>query len=252
MGQILSGDNRPQYILAFMLTEDLRKIVLKFVRGETSIADFEAWLYHDETLERAVGSEFHLDIISCNFRNKHEVFFIKKRLRELAIQRQQCWCEHLCDMDALGFAGEEIQTAFWDTVTRFVVPQDPQWWRYVSKCSACQTCWLVAQEEVFNDICYLERISDDAANRAQNGHWPARFETYPDVLSHGSVLGIADPLEGPIQVKAAEMLEKNPNVSAETMGNILGLRTTHAEILIEKIRTVGTTPSSQSQIDKPA
>ena len=54
-----------------VLPNDLQYTFFKVLCHETSLLDFEKWLYSHEKLEQQLGNEIYLDLISLNFKDKH-------------------------------------------------------------------------------------------------------------------------------------------------------------------------------------
>ena len=72
------------------------------------------------------------------------------------------------------------------TLERIIDHGDEQWWLYLSRCSACQTDWMVAQEERIHDNFYLRRLSpDDALAILKRSEWPQEFLRFEDVIRLG-------------------------------------------------------------------
>lgn len=63
------------------------------------------------------------------------------------------------------------------------------WWLSMRICRACSQHWLVAQEERFNDVWIMRKMSKDAAAAASNGIWPNDFDHYETLLRIGQEYG---------------------------------------------------------------
>jgi hypothetical protein len=57
----------------------------QFVRFEIEASDFEKWIHSNAELEALCGTELHLALISCNYKNKLQTDEIRTQLR--------CWLE---------------------------------------------------------------------------------------------------------------------------------------------------------------
>lgn len=230
-----------------VLTEDQRQILWKFVRGDVGADDFEKWLYNETALETAFEDEEYLTLIGCNFRSKEDTFALKASIRSALQVGENCHCSAVRDLDNIEMGGDGFFEKFFATLTELARPPTDQWWLYISRCNACSTNWLVAQEERIHDVFYVERISDHAVQQAKAGTWPDRFQTYADVLHTGGKLGVREakfisPMSGALQVTVEELLRTSPKITAEEIGLKLGIEPHHAQVLIDKIKKDGADP----------
>ena len=241
---VRAGPRSHDLQLEGVLTEDQRQILWKFVRGDVSANDFEDWLYNEAALETAFEDEAYLTLIGCNFRSKEDTFTLKASIRSALEAGENCHCSAVRDQDNIEMGGDWFFEKFFATLTKLASPPTNQWWLYISRCNACSTNWLVAQEERIHDEFYVERISDHAVQQAKAGTWPDRFQTYADVLDMGVKLGVSkarflEPMSGALQVTVEELLQTVPKINAEEIGLKLGIEPQHAQLLIDKIKKDG-------------
>ena len=152
--------------------------------------------------------------------------------------------------------GDWFFEAFFATQNTISKPQTDQWWLYISHCNICDTNWLVAQEERIHDMFYVKRVSDQIVQDANNGRWPSHFQTYADVLRVGVELGcrqarFVDPMSGALQVTVEDLLQTHPKISAQEIGQMLGVDTKHAQSLLNKVIMEGADPMAGSFATKP-
>ena len=55
----------------------------RLLAGEITLAAFEAWLFASADLERVVGSQGHMALMSFNFRQPHAIIELNKIVRQL-------------------------------------------------------------------------------------------------------------------------------------------------------------------------
>lgn len=237
--------------LESVLTDDQRQVFWKFVRGDLDANEFEKWLYNEAALETALEDEFYLTLIGCDFRSREDTFKIRASIRLLLEAGENCRCSSVRNLDSIEMGGDWFFEKFFATLTKLASPPTEQWWLYISRCNACSTNWLVAQEERIHDQFYVERISDHAVQKAQAGIWPDQFQTYADVLDIGVKLGVRefrflDPMSGALQVTVEELLITIPKISAKEVGIKLGIAPQHAQLLIDKVNKDGADPMAGS------
>lgn len=233
------------------LTVVQRQWLWEFVRGDANTGEFEAWLYHEDALETALGSNVYLTLIACNFGNKEETHNTKKLIRSILDEGEYCHCASVRNLDAIEMGGDWFFEKFFAKMTQVAKPETDQWWLYISRCNICTTNWLVAQEERIHDMFYVQRIADQAVFEAQNGKWPAQFQTYADVLDVGVRLGVrqaqfVDRVSGAVQITVEELLQTGAKISAQDVGKALGISAEHAQILISRVRKDGAGPMAGS------
>jgi hypothetical protein len=97
-----------------------------------------------------------------------------------------CSCSSLTELAVEEFSQEANARRF----RRVRLRGAPQWWLSLDICDSCNQKWLVAQEERFNDIYILRKISADEALliTAQN-KWPPELDLYETLLLLGKAAG---------------------------------------------------------------
>ena len=100
---------------------------------------------------------------------------------------KQCCCATLGDFAVVGMGDSEGRDErVFASLERIADHGGDQWWLYLSRCSVCQTDWMVAQEERIHDNFYLRRLSaDDASAIIERGQWPEEFLRFEDVIRLG-------------------------------------------------------------------
>ena len=231
------------------LSGSQRTRLWEFVRGDTEVVDFEAWLYHDETLDAALGNDMYLELVSCDFANKEEMHFAKEAIISVLEPGEACHCASVRNLDAIDMGGDGFDEKFFSTLHIFAEAGPERWWLYAARCSVCGTNWLVAQEERIHDVFYVERLTNEVAREIKTGEWPDRFQTFADVLDVGVMLDapkarFADPMAGALQATVEELLQNDPQISSSNIGTKLGISPDHAECLMVKVKSEGADPTA--------
>lgn len=232
---------------AVTLSNNQRKQLWEFVRGDAKLAAFEAWLYEDVALEAALGNDKYLDLISCDFANNDATWVVKQTIRTVLECDEKCHCASIRNLDAIEMGGDWFFEKFFSTLTVFAKPSPEKWWLYASQCSVCGTNWLVAQEERIHDMFYVMRLNDETTSEVKRGRWPKTFATYADVLDVGVKLDVrqaqfVDPMSGALQITVEELLQTVPKITVEEIGLKLGIEPQHAQLLIDKVNQDGADP----------
>ena len=104
----------------------------------------------------------------------------------------------------------------------------PLWWLYESRCVSCGTYWLVAQEERFNDLYLLRRLSESEARAIESADaWPGDFDRYEDLLQIGAGAGhrakFVEPREQTLQAIVADMLHDRPLITVGEVSRLVNV-----------------------------
>lgn len=115
------------------------------------------------------------------------------------------------------------------------------WWLYLSKCSACDQNWMIAQEERIFDEYFLRRLSDTEAAAILESHWPDDFMTYERVLEIGHTFAkpftFLDPLASSLIWTADDLRKERPEIAADEVTRLLGVTPKNAARLLKaKVR----------------
>ena len=118
----------------------------------------------------------------------------------------------------------------------------PWWWLYESRCTVCGAHWLIAQEERFNDIFVLKRLSTAETEQIEQlGVWPTYFDRYETLLRLGAEAGhharFMNPQEDTLQRITQTLLYDRPSISLAEVGDLLNLSPGEAGWLLEAARS---------------
>ena len=226
-----------------MTTQGFDKIadtLWRFVRGDMSASEFEAWVYRDETIETFLGPEVYLDLISVDFGSEKSTREIGLHLKTLLLEKfpdQICRCVRLAD-SAIVDMGEHEE--IFKTLIRTNERGKPYWWLYTCQCSQCSTHWLVGSEERQNDVFCLRRLSaEESKNISARNLWPDYFDAYESLLQMGKDFGrsvrFLDPLNSLSLSSTIEDLAKNrPGIRLSELTSLLNLDAEIAQTLALK------------------
>jgi hypothetical protein len=123
-----------------------------------------------------------------------------------------------------------------------VLRGDPYWWLGMSRCTACQTAWLVAQEERQNDVYILRRLTRAESNSVVNANrWPNYLDLYATLLRLGRAAGhsaqFVDPVgDSSLAWTMADIARAEPDIALSELAKLLNLDYETAEIIAEQAR----------------
>jgi hypothetical protein len=131
-------------------------------------------------------------------------------------------CTALGDIDVEEFGLRAVARNF----TRVAKRGEPQWWLSLDVCCNCGQHWLVAQEERFNDVYVLSRVSEAQAQVivVQNV-WPSTFDHYEALLLLGAERGHSTRYAYSEELLpiAIDLVGQRPGISEVELGQLLSL-----------------------------
>ena len=65
-----------------ILPNDIKEFFFKFIAGDVSLEDFEQWAYSYKELEKYLGADVYLDLISLSFKNSSDKYELQKLLEK--------------------------------------------------------------------------------------------------------------------------------------------------------------------------
>jgi hypothetical protein len=214
-----------------------------FARGDTAGPAFEKWFLAQTGLEDTLGEGLHWRLASASYSDRDEVWNLRKGVAAALEPFKHCECASIRDISAIPMGGDFYFERVFQTLDRVVEYGSGKWWLYISKCTACGTVWLVAQDDRIYDDFFLRRISDEDLAAAQSGMWLDQFQTYEDVLTVGCKFSspprFLDAMAASLVWTVEDLLNERPPISAEEIGNLLGLSEAHAATLIDKVQRDG-------------
>ena len=215
--------------------------IWRFVRGDTEPREFERWLYAQaDELERRLGAQKALDVLSADYGASAAVASVRKILRAFAAQASlslPCRCVTLANVAVveMGSRGDELAT-----IDERRSRGEPWWWLWCGECSRCGQWWLVAQEERQNDVFCLRRLEADQVNDLlQNNVWPSDFDSYESLLRLGHDAGVRFTFADPEQASSlrwtiVDLAKAKPGVRVAELASLLNLEPDTARMLAER------------------
>jgi len=209
----------------------------RFARGDMPSAEFETWLYTHDGLEAELGEQLYLDLVSLDYRDKHELFALRERLAAELRPSMKCECVTLPDLAEVPMGGEDLDVRVFATLHRVREHGDPQWWLYLARCDACGQNWLVAQEERIFDAYFLKRLSAAEADQiVAGGHWPDEFTTYERVLTVGHAFSnpylSGDPLAASLVWTVEDLRKERPEITSDEIARLIGVTSAEVDQLL--------------------
>jgi hypothetical protein len=218
-----------------------QQIMWQFIRGDLPVQDFEKWLYANGDFKAAAGKEFHLEVISANFKANSDVYVLKKKLEEFMRQKLPLSCECIALPNlAVTDMGSEQEERVWETLEEVKVYGETRWWLALYKCKKCGQYWLVAQESRHNDIHCLKRLNNAEAEKIiQNNEWPKSFETLEELFAIGRdnnrSVRFMEPLDSSLVYSAEDLLKTRPDISVSEIASLLNIDENLATQIYNKV-----------------
>lgn len=240
------------------MTNDQISRLWRFARRDSD-PGFEQWLYQQEGLEDALGKDFAFRLMSCDFRDREQVWKMSHELAEKLDGYRECECPKIRDLDLIPMGeddrmieDDQTDTDFWfekifENLEKDASFGEDKWWLSMSSCRKCATTWMIAQDDHIYDDFLFKRIGRDTLHAALAGDWPDDFLTYEKVLAACRQLGnpprFADPMAGSLLFTVEDLLAARPDISNDEIAHLLGLSSDHAETLVAKVQSsTQTTP----------
>lgn len=216
-----------------------------FVRGDAEQGEFEAWLYQDAGLENLLGTDLHWQLVSCDFKDRDATWQVRQALRGCLSKNSTCECPALRDRCAVPMGGGALEDGrfyhekVFSTLDQVISFGPEKWWLYISKCSQCETVWLVAQDERIYDEFFMVRIGEAELADSLAGAWPDDFQSYEQVMAAGVKLShpprFLDPLAGSLQWTVEDLRRERPDITVDEMAGLLGLTPEHVGLLLREV-----------------
>lgn len=207
-----------------------------FARGDTAGPDFERWLFRQDGLEAALGSDLHWDLVSADYADREIVWDLRKAVRHYLEPLKACECPAIPNRAAIPMGGDYYFVTVWATLDDVLEYGPGKWWLYFSRCRACDTVWLIAQDGRFYDEFFFIRSDAEALAQARSGQWPEPFQTYESVLAIGRELSTPPTFLDPstsLKSIVDDLLIERPDIAAADIAHLLGLSRAQADRLVD-------------------
>lgn len=210
------------------MDRSLTEPIWQFLRGETTVREFEAWFYANEAaLLPHFGEALHHDLLWLNFADHRAVEMILPRLEGVVRPLLACECPRLGDKATLsmGFDGDDQR--FFATVKPVKEAGPERWFLSLGQCLCCGQYWLVVQETAFFDVYFVDRLTAEEANGIVDGDsWPMDLRGVEQLLTFARSRGRALHLgAGSIEAIYAvrQMKAARPQIEDSEIAALLGL-----------------------------
>ena len=215
-----------------------------FARGDFEPREFERWFLDQAGLESLLGTDLHWRLTADDYRDRETVWKLREGLRRELPPVAACHCHKARNIDHIPMGGEVDEDGkFWSD--HFFAPievdvphSSPEWWRDLRHCTACETKWLVAQEERIFDEWFIARLSEGEFAAARKDDWPERFATYYDVLAVGRNLvtpcSFFDSAAGSLIWTVEDLRREKPEIEKSEIAYLLGISERNVERLMSK------------------
>jgi len=141
---------------------------------------------------------------------------------------EDCCCRSLPDLAVVPMGGNGQDERVFATLNNIRDHSPKLWWLYLSRCSACEQEWLVAQDDRIYDNYYLMRLDRaQAQDIAKDARWPNDFMSYERVLRLGRTLSepwtFFDPQSPALVATAEDLRKERPSIAIEEIAYLLGI-----------------------------
>ena len=141
---------------------------------------------------------------------------------------EDCCCRSLSDLAIVPMGGDGKDERVFATLNNVRDHGAELWWLSLSKCSACEQDWLVAQDERIYDNYYLKRLDPaEARDIADAARWPDDFITYERVLRLGRTLSqpwtFLDSRDPALVSTAEDLRKERPDISTDEIAYLLAI-----------------------------
>ncbi|WP_298327337.1 hypothetical protein [Asticcacaulis sp.] len=225
------------------MDKEINSALWNFIRRDTSVAKFEAWVYaHEAALSVALGAELHFRLIEMNYADRYQVEDMRQQLEAHLRPALMCECPAVADEDVIAMGGNGRDGRFFASVSECAMPGDDLWWLWLGKCQTCHTDWLIAQEERIYDDFFVARLTSEQADLIRNnGQWPQRWLTYEDVLRTGRALSrpcrFVEYIAPSLLWTVEELRRARPDITVAEMSEFLGIEESHVKDILKYQRS---------------
>lgn len=203
-------------------------VLWRFVRGDMAPRAFEQWVYAQNALEAQLGERLYFETIDADYADPSEVCRLRSALAQFARSAAppRCECVALPNTAVVDMANPEHALDHFQEIAR---RGEPYWWLWMARCSACNTAWLVAQEERQNDIFLLRRLTEDETSGIlDRSDWPRDFDRYETLLQLGGDAGhrvvFVDPIaDSSLRSTMRDLARERPGIRVSELAQLLNL-----------------------------
>lgn len=206
-----------------------------FARGDTDPRIFEAWFDELDEPERELGPGFGLALQTADYRDEEKVWRLRHALAEHLPAPENCECPTIEDMSVIPMGSDMRFDKIFIAFERIADYGPARWWLHCSRCRACDTAWLIAQDDRIYDDYFLTRLDQHEVDAVVAGRWPPIFQTYEQVLTLAREISIPptffDPMSSSLTDAVDDMVAARPEITDQEIGHLLGIAPAHVAAL---------------------
>ncbi|WP_343685354.1 hypothetical protein [Asticcacaulis sp.] len=221
------------------MDKEINSALWRFIRRDTSVSAFEAWVYaHEAALSTALGAELHFKLLEMNYADRNQVEDMREQLEAQLRPALTCECPAVADEDVIPMGGNGRDGRFFASVNESAKPAEDLWWLWLGRCQTCRTDWLIAQEERIHDDFFVVRVTPETADAIRNvAHWPQRWLTYEGVLRTGRTLSrpcrFLDYMAPSLLWTVEDIRRGRPDITVAEMADLMGVEESHVKYILK-------------------
>lgn len=159
---------------SFSKIPEWQHTLLRFLRDDIPLSDFEQWVYSTEDLKSLLNSDLYLHLLEANYQDKLQVYELRQRLSTWLHNKfpQTCDCLWWKDDQVIPLGFETRTDIFMEKFTR-LKRQTP--WIDLVRCKSCGQSWYLAIDTIDDDY-HFQRLAADDVEKIEKGYWPTFFD----------------------------------------------------------------------------
>jgi hypothetical protein len=153
-----------------------------FVNNDISPAEFEGFVYSSEQLEKMLGKDRYLELLSAGYRDERDVIELKLSLSEwLQNLPRKCDCVTWKRNHIIPLCLETL-----DLFDAFDVLKKRNSWLALVRCKICRQPWYIATDTVDDDYHLLRVTEEQVIGILSLDKWPSVFNDRKNVWPNTS------------------------------------------------------------------
>jgi hypothetical protein len=162
-------------------------VLWRFVRRDLTAPEFEQWLYQSPELERLLGHERYLELLSADYRDPTVVHATRLHLRSwlLPAKEYACSCVEWQTRQMLPMRAETANLLEEEFRTR----RERTPCLKLVECQQCGQHWYVAVDTIDDDFSFLRLDTAAAAAIRERDEWPTDFDGFAHVWGDSDFSG---------------------------------------------------------------
>ncbi len=213
----------------------------RFARGDIQQERFEHWLYTNEEVEKVLGPDLYLELISGDFGNRDTVWLLRQSVAEKIKRYRNCECPAVKDLDFIPMGMDGDDQRMFSNLNEILRFGPEKWWLSISRCKRCDTVWMIGQDHRYYDDYFFNRISEEQLESAKKGTWPKLFWTQERLLALGRDLSktpvYVDPDSRELVWTIKDLLKERPSITYAEIAEVLCLPEEHVARLAQNAST---------------